>query len=417
MPFLNYLILSLVVLNSFYFLFKKKQKIYTINKFLWLYILIFWGIVPLIQYSLNSFPWGVNVTPILSFKANLLILTWILTYSFCYKIFFKKNDGQYNSFSIYPFKISKSGITLLIAFQLGILLFFFSRSGNLNFLRGEATGSYIGSNQSTHLIISQVFRAFSTFASLVVFYNFSQNKTKRRFIAFLISFTLLLLTNFPLAIARYMAGAFYLAFVFLFKPNFKRKNIPIYFLLFLFLIIYPSLSAIRYLTSFQEFQLTGTTLQTFLSGDFDNYSTLNMTIAYVQDNGATWGQQLFGVLFFFIPRSIWPSKPIGSGAFIAESARMDFTNISCPYVAEGYINFGILGVILFAIAMAFFVAKLDTKFYTYSKLNFIKIFYPVALGMIFFILRGDLMSSFAYTISFVVAAFLVYLSIKPFLRH
>jgi hypothetical protein len=96
---------------------------------------------------------------------------------------------------------------------------------------------------------------------------------------------------------------------------------------------------------------------------------------------------------------------------------MDFTNISCPLVAEGYINFGVLGIILSAVVFAYVVANFDVKFYRYSKLTFVKLFYPVFLGLVFFVLRGDLMSSFAYSVSFAVAAFVVLIFVKPFIRY
>ena len=67
----------------------------------------------------------------------------------------------------------------------------------------------------------------------------------------------------------------------------------------------------------------------------------------------TWGYQLLGALFFFVPRAIWATKPIGSGAMLASHQPRAFTNIAMPYWGEGYMNFGILGVVIFTIILAY----------------------------------------------------------------
>jgi hypothetical protein len=116
-------------------------------------------------------------------------------------------------------------------------------------------------------------------------------------------------------------------------------------------------------------------------------------------------------LFFWIPRSFWPTKPIGSGAFLAEEQGFFFTNVSCNYFAEGYINFGIIGIFIFIIVLSFVTAKLDKMYWTIcvnSRNNYFNVIYCVLLGMIFFMLRGDLMSSFAYSIGFLFSIWLVY---------
>jgi hypothetical protein len=65
-----------------------------------------------------------------------------------------------------------------------------------------------------------------------------------------------------------------------------------------------------------------------------------------------------------VPRKIWENKPISSGEFIGNYLRdtygnkYSFTNLSNPYVSEGYLNFGILGVIMFAIFLAFFMSRM-----------------------------------------------------------
>jgi len=51
----------------------------------------------------------------------------------------------------------------------------------------------------------------------------------------------------------------------------------------------------------------------FVARDFDSYQ--NFAIVFFEDF-ITYERQLLGALLFWVPRSIWPNKPIGSGAFV-----------------------------------------------------------------------------------------------------
>lgn len=69
--------------------------------------------------------------------------------------------------------------------------------------------------------------------------------------------------------------------------------------------------------------------------------------------------------------------------------------------AEGYINFGVFGAIFFACILGIIMGKLDFSYEhkTYKTKSFIIVYY-ILLGFIVFILRGDLLSSFAYLCGF-----------------
>ena len=117
----------------------------------------------------------------------------------------------------------------------------------------------------------------------------------------------------------------------------------------------------------------------------------------------TYGKQLLGALLFFIPRSIWPSKPFGSGYTVFTAFNNPFSNVSCPLIAEGYINFGLFGIIIFALMFGYLSSYLDCKFKNnISKRDSFILLYPFLLGAYFFMLRGDLMSSYAYLLPYII---------------
>jgi oligosaccharide repeat unit polymerase len=133
------------------------------------------------------------------------------------------------------------------------------------------------------------------------------------------------------------------------------------------------------------------------SGNFDAYQNFARV---VHDNFISYGRQLIGTIFFFIPRSIWPNKPTGSGSTLADMNGQPFGNISMPYIAEGYINFGIFGVILFMFFLGYILNTFDTFFWNNkkNKTTLFNVYYTILIGLIFFIMRGDMLSSISYTI-------------------
>ncbi len=123
------------------------------------------------------------------------------------------------------------------------------------------------------------------------------------------------------------------------------------------------------------------------------------------------GVSIVGGFIFFIPREWWPSKPIGSGATIAHDLNYSFSNISCPYIAEGYVNFSVFGVISFMFFLGFVIAIADRVYWVYSAgmdNSWFRVLYYLLFGILFFVLRGDLMSSFAYSIGIVLSSYFVF---------
>ena len=149
---------------------------------------------------------------------------------------------------------------------------------------------------------------------------------------------------------------------------------------------------------YESFIRFGSISGAFESLHYDAFSNIMATIEYVRAYGLTWGYQFLGVCFFFIPRSIWTTKPISSGEligdYLAETTPRTFTNLSNAIVSEGYINLGFLGVIFMAILLAYFVVKFMRWYRSGDYLKeFIAFYFAIHL---IFILRGDLTNGFSY---------------------
>ncbi len=200
----------------------------------------------------------------------------------------------------------------------------------------------------------------------------------------------------PTATARYMVGTLYIAVLLVCCKFFRKENVLSYILIGGILYVFPFLNQMRR-TTIEKFDFSFNP-KFFISAHFDSF----FSYMQITNHGIiTWGRQLIGTLLFFVPRSIWQDKPISSGHYYSEQLGANLNNVAVNYFAEGYINFGYLGIVIFVLFLAYYCAIMDTTYWKYNcfdNKNGFTILYFISFGLLFFILRGDLMSSFAYSI-------------------
>ena len=202
----------------------------------------------------------------------------------------------------------------------------------------------------------------------------------------------MLIATFPFGMARNATIMYWLPVLIVTFHVFERKYVFVLSLFVGLLVLFPFLDNFRYFSG--EISFSSVNLNYLNTMNFDASQEF---MSVLKLNIITWGNQILGPLFFFIPRSVWPSKPIGSGALLGNTQYV-FNNISMPFFAEGYINFGFWGILLFVVITALLCARLDKWYWDVEKSNSKNVFYLVFLGAIIFIMRGDLISAYAYTI-------------------
>lgn len=404
-----YLSSLIIQFISIYHIFSKENQPFSLNKIFYLFSLFFFGISPLIQYYEGVSQFGArHLKENEYFYMNILVIFILLLYQLFYSYFYQrkisdKSKNLVSKFEIYH-KLNSSQILLLIFLSIISFLMIYNVNNHSivsMLFRGGEFKELIQMSTTSNLIITRVFQPLAMMSLLY----YISSKSSNIFIYFVLTL-LTLITCSPLGMARFSAAAMYIPLILLVFPILRKKNVfSIVFILGL-LLIFPFLDNFRnYSGGSIQF---GFNFDMFLQGHFDSYQNFALIVS---DNIITWGRQLLGVILFWIPRSIWPNKPIGSGAFVAEEEGFIYSNVSCNYFGEGYINFGYLGILIFIIALSLTTAKLDKIYWTinvYNENNYSNVIYYVLLGMLFFILRGDLMSSFAYTIGFLFSIWLVY---------
>lgn len=141
----------------------------------------------------------------------------------------------------------------------------------------------------------------------------------------------------------------------------------------------------------------GDTLTSLTTGDFDAFAQINNTVLYVTENGLTQGRQALGVLLFWVPRGIWPDKPVDTGILLAESRQYGFTNLSAPLWAELFINGGwvllIVGMGVFGWFLRRWDARAENELGSKAGPSLLVCIIPYYLLIM---LRGSLLQSMAY---------------------
>ncbi len=149
-------------------------------------------------------------------------------------------------------------------------------------------------------------------------------------------------------------------------------------------------------------------LDSLTGGDFDAFAQTINTAWWVEMNGLANGNQFLGVLLFWVPRSIWPGKPVDTGILLGEAKGYGFTNLSAPLPAELYINAGWVGVIVGAILLGFGMRRWDARSEQRIQIDGV----PTVLGCVIpfymvMLLRGSLLQAAANLAVILLAWFFV----------
>jgi hypothetical protein len=382
---------------------------YSLNKIFYIFFLFFIGIAPAMQFKYQTSFWGANYLGSNEyFLMNILFIVILITYSILYTYFInkKKNYLLKSLFSESSKKIvvKKSNLRIVLISISIISTFLFSYFNNFNlvlmFFRGSIDTTEISGfqlQQSQSLMLSMFIRPIP----LVSLFIYKVINKKIDFIE-VVLIILVLISNLPTGMPRFMAAALYIPLALIYIPKLQKGFNFTLLNSFGVLIVFPILNIFR---RFDVFHFNREIFShMFLTADFDSYH--NFWVA-ISNKCTTWGTQLVGVLLFFVPREIWPSKPIGSGHFLAEKLNLSFSNISMNYFGEGYMNFGFIGIFIFTILLSYINASLDQLYWKDNKSAYLNICYPFMIGMLFFALRGDLMSSFAYSVGLLLSIYFV----------
>jgi oligosaccharide repeat unit polymerase len=369
---------------------------YSMYNSTFLFSFIFFGLAPLLERLNGISYWGGGELPDASYvSVSWLALGFILLMSFVYTIFFGKVRPNVDVFRFalnYRIKERHAWGLIALSFFSAMLILFYNKFNFTGvFLRGGEGVERYKLSVPVRLIYYYIVKPIPVIA--LIFY-LAQYKVKWFDVNYLILLVLALVFCFPTSIPRFLVAALYLPLAILLVEKMRRPFIyPVVILASVF-TIFPFLDKFRSFNNSET--LFDFNFNFLLKGHLDSFQN---TVRLIEADLVSYGESLFGILLFWFPRSIWADKPIGSGSFMAQEVGLNFDNIGLSLLGEGYLSFGYAGVFIFSILWVYFSFKLDMSFWKKGfRGNHNKIYYLISIGMVFLILRGDLISAFAYSV-------------------
>lgn len=419
----NTLCIATFAINGVFFMFGIRTAIrkysVSIEMICWIFMFFFLYFAPVLQYKNGQFPWKGRLSDGEILQANLIVFLFSSFFVFGKKMAKHVRVNQLSkkerpAFFCDTFAYSKRARRVVTVLMCLLALYSLSRTGLSGIVtsRNNAIQAfYSGNNLTIELIMESVIPAFMAYTVAEAAQSMVQKKENG--IRFCIVSLCLLVCFFPTTLPRYKMAVIYGTIFLVLCPWIKKNNRFFWLFTLGMFIVFPLLGGARRVLGWDSFKgvFEEGLLGVYLKGDYDTYRMLVSALRYVEEEGITWGYQLLGVLFFFVPRSIWPSKPVGSGAMSIQSELGSnvFSNVASPFVGEGFINFGLIGVVLFGVFLGFFAHKTDKAYWDNSddSKGFSFSPYLFVTFMMFFMLRGDLLSSYAYVCGFVATGYLL----------
>lgn len=381
---------------------------------IWLYVYVFFGIAPMIQMRLGA---DTDTTPAVNHDLDWSSTTIVLAgcVAFALGVFYKSGNPAEPSIATPLVGVNARRANLLTlaslalfayyAGRLGFSTLFLSRFG-LDLARTFAWPdktiiSLVTGGTSMGLLVS-------TIAQMYVRRQRKAAGLPRPWLLPLLSFVALFVCVNPVNSARYVSGTVILAMLGAFGAYTTVRKFRAVALGAILGMVYLFPIADMFRRSLDPSAKSQNPLESMLSGDFDSFSQITNTVEYVNETGITWGNQLLGVIFFWVPRGIWPTKAIDTGVLLGGFKGYDFKNLSAPLWSELYINGGWTLLVPGMLVLGVIVGRADRG----SEAILASTKYPSLIACIvpfylLIVLRGSLLQSVAFMAVIVVACLFV----------
>lgn len=380
---------------------------------LFVFSVLFYVLAPSIQLS-ASMDFLINTDEFSEHAAvytNVILFLFLLTYAVVYKLL--TYESEFYSFG----KLRTQIVHLDVRFS------FISNLLILGVLALALAVAFRGvGNTIISLFIFKFLALIAFFGASVYFSGLKRQWSQKSMLlglAFLFLLVVLLLKN-PVFERRNAIGPIYLAIFCLAFPVLLQGRKFLMFGILVMVLAFPASSLLTH-----QYGISGgggVTIEQVLHQIKGHYNDLHYDAwsnglsmqKMISDHGHTFGMQLLGALLFFVPRSIWPEKPVSSGEmmgqYLMENASLWFSNISFSLPFEFYLDFGLMGVLFAALGLAVLVTFVERKA---SNSIVWHIFLIYISFYLYFLMRGPFLPAFAYLVP---VFFACWLSGKLFLR-
>jgi hypothetical protein len=331
----------------------------------WLFVYLFMGVAPTVQIRSWALPTTTpNVEPLLDLPTAIAVVVGVLAFEFGSLLGRGRPDVPTPT-EFAPAPIDPRRATAIALVGVGVGLHYINTIG-LGLLLSNRTNVAIArqtmwSDTTTGAVVFGV----AVYVSLVGVHALARTELGRRTPArtglIVLACLLVLICANPIGTARYPAGTVLMSLVCLLGAfaTVNRARVSMIGIVLGLLFVFPIFDAFR--RQRVNFARRGFLGEYAGNGDYDAFAQIANAVRYVDIVGIEWGRQFVGVVLFWVPRTMWPDKPIDTGALLAEYRGYRYTNLSSPLWAESLVNFGWFGLIVVMIGLGLLVRRADRR--------------------------------------------------------
>lgn len=339
--------------------------------FFWLYVYIFLGVAPTAQIrsgQLSTTTPGMD--PALDSPTAWIVVAGLIAYEVGRFFWSAARHRSGVEFRTVELGIKPSRTVVLMGVALVASAFYLSRIGF-----GAALGSREAAANAREAAwpdpaMRAIFQALSTYPMLVVVGALSQlrrrlaDPSNRRLATVLIGAAAVILLGIvnPISSARYTFGTviFALAVFAGAAATVVRTRVTMASTLLGFLFVFPIADSFRRAQG-NDTARTGFFDEYLANPDYDSFWQIANAFSYTVDGLVQPLYQLLGSLFFWVPRALWPGKPIDTGSMLAQYRGYAVENLSAPAWAELLVNAGVAGVVVGFVLFGCILYELDQR--------------------------------------------------------
>jgi hypothetical protein len=341
-------------------LFRIRSRDVTIGDMFWFCIFIMFAVSPLQRIGIDIIANGELTTASYSVDEYILAFLTIALFLAPFALIRMERTDQADRPSPAP-----PSTMLLLALGCGFLVLYAASIGGLSGL----FASRMARREIEVSLIAPLFLAgLATCCCILAASQCGPHRERPNWLAISAAALLLLIAANPFNISRFLLVAVWAPFV-LCVVNGRVRSIYFYLLATLaLLVIFPILSlttrsGIDGLESTQTIDFAST----FLNIPFvDIVDTAVHTIRYMDTRDPMLGSKILAIALFFVPRSMWPDKPIVGGLDVGRELHFLHTagtdNLSFFIASDLYMDFLLIGPALGGVLCALlFKALLDSR--------------------------------------------------------
>lgn len=213
---------------------------------------------------------------------------------------------------------------------------------------------------------------------------------------FALTIVVFLLFNYPPGLSRFSLLGAVIAIAAMIV-NFFKPSVKLIFAACAPVFLFFLLPAIKVLGEGRNVDIVaafGRDVETYLVRvDFDGFKQTVDTWIYTLSEGYRFGENFLGAALFFVPRGLWPGKPIDSGYLVSTSLGYSYNNVANTLPSEGFISFGYLGALGVMALFGWFVSRTEyrSRLVQESRTLFPDpVLNSLLMGFVTIVLRGSL---------------------------